>query len=119
MSGETVWWLPRQIDGTDVHGNPNVSWPSKDDPGAVRIDGASVAGRVRLDNEPLLPGLMGREVVIEPISVFTVKEYAITSVDRLYVRGRVYEVVGEPFLWIHNTTRRVRGMQIVASRVEG
>lgn len=116
MAGETVWWLPRQIDGVDEHGNPNVSWPDRDDPESVRIDGASVAGRVRLDNELPLPG---REAVIEPVNVFTLTSYDISSVDRMHIRGEVYEVVGEPFLWVHNTTQRVRGMQIVTKRVEG
>lgn len=116
MSGETVWWLPRQTGAADAHGNPSVSWPAKEATGSVRIDGAAVAGRVRQDNEPTAAG---REAVIEPINVFLPDPYDINPYDRMWVRGQVYELVGEPFLWVHPRTRNVRGLQVTVKRWEG
>lgn len=115
--GETVWVLPRTATGVDVHGNQTVSWPdSPSHADAVQVDNVAVAGRVRLDNEPDLPN---REAVITRFDVYMPAGTDVKAVDRMWIRGDVYDVVGEPFAWRSPYSGREPGVQATVERIEG
>jgi hypothetical protein len=118
MWGETVWLLPRSLDGTDAHGNAVPSWPEGPEAdGAVEIHGVKVAPRTDLGGEA---ALADREAVVTNVRLlFPGGADLPAPVDRLWVRGHVYDVIGEPGTWVNPWTGREAGSEIHARRTEG
>lgn len=117
MSGETVWLLPRTEGVADAHGRPTATWPAgPDSVGAVRIDRAKVAPRVVLANEPDLPL---QDQVIDGLHVYLPAGPRPGPHDRMWVRGNVYDLIGEPGVWVAPRGTREVGVQVMVRRVEG
>lgn len=117
MVGETVWVLPRQTGQPDAHGNVAHTWPTPEDEGAVQVDQALVAPRTDMTGE--LAGQPHREAVVIGLQVFLPPGSRMEPVDRMYVRGETYEVVGEPGVWNSAWTAREWGVQVALRRTEG
>jgi hypothetical protein len=116
MAGETVWILPRTLGGADAHGNLTPTWPAHTDPGAVRVDGAKVAPRTDLGGETRDPT---REGVIVGATVYLPPGVRLEPVDRMWVRGIVWDVIGEPGVWVQPWTAVEKGVQVALQRREG
>lgn len=71
--------------GTDAHGNPIEGWS---DPEPVRIYGWEVPRTA----EPLRAG---HDRVVVDLSMFVPPGFEVSAHDRVDIKGRTYEVVGE------------------------
>lgn len=60
-----------------------------------------------------------RNVIISDLIVFMPPGADVLATDRLEVRARVYEVVGEPFDWTSPFTGTAFGVPVYCNRVEG
>lgn len=98
----------------DGYGNPVWDWPN-----ATRTphDGCAVAQGAKGGATEDLTG--DRNVVISDLIVFMPSVADVVATDRLEVRGRVYEVVGEPFDWVNPFTGTAFGVVVYCNRVEG
>lgn len=63
--------------------------------------------------------LTDRNAVVSDLVVFMPSGAAVMATDRLEVRGRAYEVVGEPFDWTSPFTATRFGVVVYCNRVEG
>ena len=108
--GEPVTILRRVQTGTDRYGKPVYDWP---EPG-VEVPRCAVSPRMSEE-----PAQVGREQVITGLTVYLPPGTEIEPYDRLRVRGRVYEVVGEPGEWRNPYSGRSVGVQVAIKRVEG
>lgn len=112
--GETVVF-ERLVDGpADVFGNPTVVYAQ---PAAVAGCGFDPGGSV----ETYGPG---RDVVVSSPRVFlpggvTVTGLALSSRDRVTVRGLLYEVKGDPADWVNPFTGWAPGGVVELERVAG
>lgn len=120
ITGEPVWVLPRQNGTPDAHGNPVYTWPAHTGGTAVKIDGAAVSPR-SANGSPLSAETneTNRDAVIVGLMVFLPPGSRMTAVDRMYVRGDTYEVVGEPGIWVNPWQQSEEGVQVALERVEG
>jgi hypothetical protein len=109
VNGETVFVLRRVSGATDSHGNIGWTWPVRE-----RLDGVKVAPRSGMEtDEP------GREAVLAGLVVGLPAGSRVAAVDRMEVRGEVYEVIGEPAVWVNPWSGRESGVHVVLERVEG
>jgi hypothetical protein len=60
-----------------------------------------------------------RNVVVSDLVVFMPAGADVLATDRLEIRGRVYEVVGEPFDWRSPFTGTAFGTAVYCNRAEG
>lgn len=60
-----------------------------------------------------------RNVIISDLIVFMPSGANVLATDRLEVRARVYEVVGEPFDWVNPFSGTAFGTVVYCNRVEG
>lgn len=116
-SGETVWILPRQDGPTNAHGNTVHTWPLHTDALAVPVKGAKVAPRTDLAGEA---SIAGREAVVTGMRVLIPGGAPRPApVDRMFVRGETYAVIGEPGSWVNPWRQVETGVDVALKRVEG
>lgn len=60
-----------------------------------------------------------RNVVVSDLVVFMPSGTDVVATDRLEIRSRVYEVVGEPFDWRSPFTGAAFGTVVYCNRMEG
>lgn len=120
-SGETVWILPRTVGDPDAHGNAVETWPDKDDPSAVKVEGVKVAPSIA-------PGTAFSRGTAEPArdAVVTLQRIYLPAgspqpdpLDHMWVRDHVYEVIGEAGVWVNPWRQAETGIEIALNRVEG
>ena len=98
----------------DGYGNQVRDWST-----ATRTpyDGCAVAQGAR---DRITEDLTGdRNVIVSDLVVFMPSGADVLATDRLEVRGRDYEVVGEPFAWVNPFTGTPFGTPVYCNRVEG
>lgn|SRR5690606_4615484 len=111
--GETVTVLARVDTGdTDRYGQAVYDWPL---PG-VDVPSCAIAPSAGSEPEPLA---VGRESVTALLTVYMPFGAPVTSVDRLIVRGKLYQVVGEPSAWRNPYSGVELGTEVKLERVEG
>lgn len=98
----------------DGYGNQVPGWPAAT---STPYEGCAVAQGAR-DRATEIPG-GDRNVVISDLVVFMPSGADVTATDRLEIRARVYEVVGEPFDWRSPFTGTRFGVAVYCNRVEG
>ncbi|AYF29307.1 hypothetical protein CSH63_17915 [Micromonospora tulbaghiae] len=110
-AGETVTVVRAPL-VDDGYGNQARDWPA-----AARTphDGCAVAQGSR--GGEAFTG--DRNAVLSDLQVFMRPGADVVATDRLEVRGRTYEVVGEPFDWSSPFTGVRFGTVVYCNRVEG
>jgi hypothetical protein len=109
--GETVTVLPRVDTGErDRYGKPVYAWPG---PG---IDIGDCAVEPTGADEPVEAG---RAAVVTTFTVYDPHGTPIGPHERIVVRGRVCEVVGQPGSWVNPFTGTRAGAEIRCRIVEG
>ncbi|MFE9955837.1 hypothetical protein [Micromonospora sp. NPDC005299] len=108
--GETVTVLRAQL-VDDGYGNPVGDWSTA---GSIPYEGCAVAQGTRGSEI-----LADRNAVLSDLVVFMPSGVDVKATDRLEVRGRAYEVVGEPFDWVNPFTGMAFGVVVYCNRVEG
>lgn len=111
-AGETVTRL-RATSVTDGYGNEGVlSW---DAPTELAIYHVGVEPRPSSENQR-----DARNAVTSGFTLYITDTAAdVTPLDRMRVRGRVYQVQGEPALWRSPFTGWAPGLVVQVDRVEG
>jgi len=115
MRGEAIKVFKRQEDGTDRYGSPVYAWPG---PG-IEITRCAVAPLEIGGQDAAEPPDVQRNAVVQQFTVYAPSGSPITAVDRVEVRGELYEVVGEPSDWRSPYSRRRPGIVVRLRRVEG
>jgi head-tail adaptor len=98
----------------DGYGNPTQDWNATT---STTYGGCAVAQGAKGGATEDLTG--DRNVVVSDLIVFMPSGADVRATDRLEVRGRQYEVVGEPFDWINPFTGTAFGTVVYCNRVEG
>jgi hypothetical protein len=114
LIGETVTRLRYATTGTDRYGNA-VRDPDDEAPAELPIAGAMFdpGGSVE-------PVERGREAVItQPTAYFVGQWPDILASDQLRIRGRVYEVIGDPGDWRSGFGTSLGGLVVPLKRVDG
>lgn len=111
--GETVTVLRAGL-ADDGYGNQVRDWST---PVRIPCAGCAVAQGARDSVTEILTG--DRNVIISDLVVFMPPGADVVATDRLEVRGRVYEVVGEPFDWVSPFTGVAFGVPVYCNRMEG
>lgn len=96
----------------DGYGNQVSDWSTAT---STPYDGCAVAQGTR--GGEVLAG--DRDAVVSDLVVFMPPGADVVATDRLEVRGRAYEVVGEPFDWASPFTGAAFGVVVYCNRVEG
>lgn len=109
VNGEIVTLLT-PTSGTDRYGDTAANWTA---PEATAVPGCAVAPRA--STETTADG----DRVIIGLTVYLPPGTAVTSKQRVVVRGETYEVVGEPGEWRSPYTGWAPGTEIALQRVEG
>lgn len=102
---ETVLWHAHEAGATDLHGNPVDSWSAGSSVGIWRFSPGGTS-------EPLRPGQ--DRVITEP--TIYLPPASIGAHDRVTVRGRLYEVAGDPADWVDGS---FQGWVIELRKVDG
>lgn len=117
MAGETVWILPHVDGPADEFGDPVSSWPDgPNDVGAVRVDGAAVGFPSSRAGET---ATASRETLDHDMRLFLPAGTRMSRLDRMWVRGEVYEVVGRYEDWVNPRAQVERGVVVHVNRREG
>jgi hypothetical protein len=117
VSGERVWILPRTDGGIDDRGNPVTFFPAWDGTGAIPVDHAKVAPRTDLTGEA---AIADREAVITNMRVLLrAGSPRPGPLDRMWVRGHEYHVIGEVGEWVNPWRQQETGVDVALKRVEG
>jgi hypothetical protein len=96
------------VGAKDQYGRPAKTWGSPVDEKAYAFDpGGSF--------EPFYPG---REKVITTPTLFAPHSLVVTAQDRITVRGKEYEVTGDPAYWESPAGKKL-GVTIPLKKVEG
>ena len=111
--GETVTVMRSPLTA-DPYGNQVRDWPNAT---STPHEGCAVAQGARDRTTESLTG--DRNVIISDLIIFMPSGADVVATDRLEVRGRVYEVVGEPFGWVNPWTGTAFGTPVYCNRVEG
>lgn len=111
MNGETVVVLRAPAGDKDRYGNATRDWPS-----ATRRDVAGCAVAPR--NVPEDTG-EGRQAVTIGLTVYMPPGADVLATDRVECRGRVYEVDGEPSLWVSPFAPEAFGIEVALRQTEG
>lgn len=96
----------------DGYGNPVPDWAS-----AVRTSYAGCAVAQGTRGGETLTG--DRDTITSDLAVFMPSGADVVATDRLEIRGREYEVVGEPFDWVSPFSGTAFGTAVYCNRVEG
>lgn len=100
---------------TDDYGNQVRDWSNA---ASTPYQGCAVAGGARGNGST--EDLTGdRDVIVSDLIVFMPPGADVLPTDRLEVRGRAYEVVGEPFDWVSPFSGTAFGTPVYCNRVEG
>ena len=106
---EYVTRYPYQGAEEDAQGNESESWGEDPDPiGIWAFDPGGIS-------EPREPG---RDAVISEPTIFLPTGSPFGAHDECLVRGKRYQVVGDPADWLH-PSRRLNGDVIKLRRVDG
>jgi hypothetical protein len=119
VNGETVWLLPRTDGPVDEFNDSVPTWPdSPNHPDAVPIGNVTVWQRSDLAGEA---AIAGREAVITDVKVLIHGDQHPQPgpLDRMWVRGRIYDVIGEPHPWRARWHARSRGTELSLRRTAG
>lgn len=108
--GETVTVLRSGLTD-DGYGNQVRDWASAT---STPYEGCAVAQGKRGSEI-----LADRNAVLSDLVVFMPSGADVEATDRLEVRGRAYEVVGEPFDWVSPFTGTRFGVVVYCNRAEG
>lgn len=115
--GETVAVLRAGL-VDDGYGNQVLDWASAT---STQYEGCAVAQGGRAGQgakgDEILTG--DRNAVISDLVVFMPTGADVRATDRLEIRSRVYEVLGEPFDWVNPFTGVAFGVVVYCNRVEG
>lgn len=111
--GETVAVLRAGL-VDDGYGNPVPDWTS---PTSTPYEGCAVAQGAKGTGTEDATG--DRNVVVSDLVVFMPSGADVRATDRLEIRARVYEVVGEPFDWRSPFTGTAFGAAVYCNRLEG
>lgn len=95
----------------DGYGNPVPDWAAAT---STPYEGCAVAQGTRGSEV-----LDDRNAVVSDLVVFMPPGADVAATDRLSVRARDYEVVGEPFDWTSPYTSTAFGTVVYCNRVEG
>lgn len=108
--GETVQFMAYQLGAEDAHGNPVESWADPVSSGGWGFDpGGSV--------ESSMPG---RDMVVTSPRLFRQsRDFVPGSRDRVTVRGREYQVDGDPADWRSPLTGWEPGIVVTLEVVSG
>lgn len=102
----------------DGRGNQVLDWPNAT---SATYDGCAVAQGMRgsqgVHGSEVFAG--DRDAIISDRIVFMPSGADVAALDRLEVRGRVYEVIGEPFDWVNPFSGTTFGTVVYCNRVEG
>jgi head-tail adaptor len=98
----------------DEYGNQVRDWSNA---AAIPHDGCAVAQGAKGSATEDLTG--DRDPIISDRIVVMPSGTDVVATDRLQVRGREYEVVGEPFDWVNPFTGTAFGVVVYCNRVEG
>ncbi|MEU7843947.1 hypothetical protein AB0B39_23640 [Micromonospora sp. NPDC049114] len=112
-AGETVTVVRAGLIGDD-YGNEARDWATA---ATTPYDGCAVAQGAKGGGTETLTG--DRNAVVSDLMVFMPSGADVTAADRLEVRGRSYEVTGEPFDWVNPFTATAFGTVVYCNRVEG
>jgi head-tail adaptor len=99
---------------TDDYGNEVYDWPNAT---STPYGGCAVAQGSR--DRAAEDHTGDRDVIISDLIVFMPSGTDVTATDRLEIRSRVYEVVGEPFDWVNPFSGTRFGTVVYCNRVEG
>lgn len=113
LAGETVIVIRAPL-AVDQYGNQVRDWSA-----ATRTpyEKCAVAQGSKGGSTEDLTG--DRDVIISDLIVIMPSGVDVVATDRLEVRGRAYEVVGEPFDWTNPFTGTRFGTVVYCNRVEG
>jgi hypothetical protein len=111
--GETVAVLRALLVDADYN-NEDYDWPNAT---STPYAGCAVAQGGRDRTTEIHTG--DRDVIISDLIIFMPPGTDVTATDRLNVRGRAYEVVGEPFGWTSPFSGTRFGVVVYCKRVEG
>lgn len=109
-AGETVTVVRAGL-VDDGYGNEVSDWANAT---STPYEGCAVAQGTRGSEV-----LADRNAVLSDLVVFMPPGADVAPTDRLEVRGREYEVVGEPFGWTSPFTGTAFGVVVYCNRVEG
>lgn len=109
--GETVVVQTAGAVTDPYSGDPATDW---DSPTELEVPGCGIA-----DGGSLEPLQDSRNAVESDFDVIMPPGTAVTSSDRLVVRGRVCEIVGRPFDWRNPFTGWTPGLIVRAKLREG
>jgi hypothetical protein len=119
VNGESVWLL-RRVDGPeDGFGNVVPTWPDgPQHPDALEIRNVTVWQRSDLAGEA---AIAGREAVTTDVKVLIHGHgHPMPGpLDRMWARGHVYDIIGEPHAWHSRWQPNPRGTEVALRRVEG
>jgi hypothetical protein len=106
---ESVDWLAFQSGEPDAHGNISEGYADPVTLGGFGFDPGS-------SSEPREPGT--DRVIVEP-TLYGPFDVPFGPRDQVIVRGKTYEVEGEPRAWRHMFTNRKFGSVTSLRRVDG
>lgn len=101
----------RPVARTDRYGNVVADWAGA---GSALIAGCALAPRVAGEERG-----HGRQGVVVGWTLFAPPDADIAPTDRVVVRGRTYEVDGEPAVWTSPFAGAAGGVEIALRRVDG
>lgn len=98
----------------DGYGNSTPDWAAAT---STRYEGCAVGQGAKGTGTEDATG--DRNVVVSDLVVFMPTGADVRATDRLEIRDRVYEVVGEPFDWFSPFTGTRFGVVVYCNRAEG
>lgn len=110
--GETVVVLHRTTTGVDSYGNDTHTWTEEtvNNVPVWESDSNAAGGNERVQ---------ARDMVLAGMTISLPYGHEITAVDRVRVRGRLYEVTGKPVGWRSPQTGVEAGTIVSLSQVTG
>jgi hypothetical protein len=109
--GDTVQILTAGTTTDPYSGEPSPDWTSP-----TSVDVAGVGVEPRPSGEPLQDA---RNQVVSGYTLYMPAGTAITSANRVVVRGETYDVLGEPAVWRSPFTGWEPGIVVQVERSEG
>lgn len=111
MIGEAVTVLTAGTTLDPYSNEPTADW---DHPTAVPVTGVAVEPRP--SSEPVQDA---RNAVTSGFTLYFPPGTPVTAADRVQVRGQVYDVLGEPAVWVNPYTGWVAGTVAQVTHTEG
>lgn len=100
---------------TDRYGNQQRDWPNAS---RSELVGCALAPRSAFQTEGE-PHLQNRGAVIIGYSIYCPPGADLAATDRVDLDGDVYEVEGQPGVWINPLTNTNFGVEAALRRIEG